>query len=144
MNLTYTFEKYTVIENFVWSGSHCKGFLQSCCWWQESFVIGEWLCDSIHGCRRCRNLMTLVQWASADSLSADWIPCLYVRYNLQQVSDLICAEANSAYYRYRNHGRNHWGSGRGVWTPKFGRTPNFLLSFLMNRVWLCNRLYQTG
>jgi len=35
--------------------------------------------------------------------------------------------------------------GRGVRTsPKFGRTPNFLHNFSMNRVWLCNRLHQTG
>jgi len=28
--------------------------------------------------------------------------------------------------------------------PKFGRTPNFLHSFLMNRVRLCDRLHLTG
>ena len=43
------------------------------------------------------------------------------------------------------HGRNHWGVGGRVRTsPKFGRTPNFLNSFLMNIVWLCNRLHQSG
>ena len=35
--------------------------------------------------------------------------------------------------------------GSGVRTSrKFGWAPNFLHSFLMNTVWLCNRLHQTG
>jgi len=40
-----------------------------------------------------------------------------------------------------------WVPPLGEWgrtSPKFGRTPNFLHSFLMNRVWLCNQLHQTG
>jgi len=42
------------------------------------------------------------------------------------------------------HGRNHWG-GRGSGPlQNLDRPPNFLHSFLMNRVWLCNRLHQTG
>jgi len=41
------------------------------------------------------------------------------------------------------HGRNHWGSG--VWTsPKFGRTPNYLHSFLKNRALLCTDCTKLG
>jgi len=40
------------------------------------------------------------------------------------------------------HGRHHWGSGVG--TPKIWTDPKFLRSFLINSVWLCYRLHQTG
>ena len=48
-------------------------------------------------------------------------------------------------YSLSNHGHNHWWVKGGSGSPEnLDETPNFLHNFLMNVVWLCNRLDQTG
>ena len=108
---------------------------------------------------QCTMLMphTVTSCHGSDGVSSSWVvwsaSCwlpdwMYIgNWNIgyittTQQQHLITLLHKISYSTFQNHGWNYWWEGPDL--PKIWTDPHILHSFLMNRVWLCNRLHQTG